>query len=44
MQNSDGMWYLTPENSPDAYRYSYIFDKEQVLEFKYLESSRAAKA
>ena len=34
MQNSDGMWYLTPENSPDAYRYSYIFDKEQVLEFK----------
>ena len=34
MQNSDGMWYLTPENDPNAYFYSYIFDKEQDLEYK----------
>jgi hypothetical protein len=34
MQNSDGMWYLTPEDAPNTYFYSYIFDKEQNLEFR----------
>jgi hypothetical protein len=34
MQNSDGMWYLTPEDSQNTYMYSYIFDKEQDLQFR----------
>jgi hypothetical protein len=34
VQNSDGTWHLTPESDPDAYYYSYTFDKEQDLEFR----------
>jgi hypothetical protein len=34
MQNSAGMWYLTPEDNPNTHLYSYVFDKEQILEYK----------
>ncbi|NMA93694.1 MAG: hypothetical protein GX975_03425 [Clostridiales bacterium] len=34
VQNKDGLWYLGPESAPDAYRYYYIFEQDQDLEFR----------
>lgn len=34
VQNKDGLWYLGPESDPDFYRYYYIFDQDQDLEFR----------